>query len=142
MKEFKSAYDIDTMPKSGAGSEYGREQREEARRKKYGIKTRNYNPNDQPFILKLGTSKQQRRCICSVIILLFKLFDSRTFFLDLKVQKMVVSQRILTMWLLLYVGVPSLFLFLLVIGMTSHQCQNIRLSMRKRPKNNLAGKLI
>lgn len=36
-KEFKSAYDIDVAPKFGAGSEYGREQKEEARRKKYGI---------------------------------------------------------------------------------------------------------
>lgn len=42
------------MPKFGAGSEYGREQREEARRKKYGIINRKYKPEDQPWILQHG----------------------------------------------------------------------------------------
>lgn len=42
------------MPKFGAGSEYGREQREEARRKKYGIISRKYKPEDQPWILQHG----------------------------------------------------------------------------------------
>lgn len=60
-KEFKSAYDLDTMPKFGAGSEFGREQKEEARKKKYGIKIRKYNPQEQPWSLKLGTGKQARR---------------------------------------------------------------------------------
>ena len=35
----------------GAGSEFGREQREEARRKKYGINVKKYRPDDQPWIL-------------------------------------------------------------------------------------------
>lgn len=60
-KEFKSAYDLETMPKFGAGSEYGREQKEEARKKKFGIKIRKYNPHDQPWLLKLGSGKQSRR---------------------------------------------------------------------------------
>lgn len=60
-KEFKSAYDLETMPKFGAGSEYGREQKEEARKKKFGIKIRKYNPHDQPWLLKLGSGKQARR---------------------------------------------------------------------------------
>lgn len=60
-KEFKSAYDLDTMPKFGAGSEFGREQKEEARKKKYGIKIKKYNPQEQPWLLKLGSGKQARR---------------------------------------------------------------------------------
>lgn len=61
-KEFKQAYDVDTMPKFGAGSEFGREAREEARKKKYGMKTRIYEPNDQPWTLKVGSdSKTNRR---------------------------------------------------------------------------------
>ncbi|XP_054722451.1 general transcription factor IIF subunit 1-like, partial [Uloborus diversus] len=51
LKEFKSEEDL---PKYGAGSEFGREQREESRRKKYGIISKKYNPDDQPWILKLG----------------------------------------------------------------------------------------
>lgn len=54
LKEFKSAYDLDTMPKFGAGSEFGREQREEARKKKYGGRIRKYNTDDQPWLLRLG----------------------------------------------------------------------------------------
>jgi len=51
MKEFKADED---QPKFGAGSEFGREQREESRRKKYGIMTKKYNPEDQPWLLKLN----------------------------------------------------------------------------------------
>lgn len=51
LKEFKADEDL---PKFGAGSEFGREQREESRRKKYGIISKKYNPEDQPWILKLG----------------------------------------------------------------------------------------
>lgn len=42
------------MPKFGAGSEFGRDAREEARRKKFGITSRKYKPDDQPWILKSG----------------------------------------------------------------------------------------
>ncbi|XP_069991068.1 general transcription factor IIF subunit 1 isoform X1 [Penaeus vannamei] len=52
MKEFKSL--DDEMPKYGAGSEFGRDQREEARRKKYGIHMKKYRPEDQPWILHVG----------------------------------------------------------------------------------------
>ncbi|XP_037300439.1 general transcription factor IIF subunit 1 isoform X2 [Manduca sexta] len=52
IKEFKGA--DEEMPKFGAGSEYGREIREEARRKKFGIVARKYKPEDQPWILKVG----------------------------------------------------------------------------------------
>ncbi|KAK3091899.1 hypothetical protein FSP39_023552 [Pinctada imbricata] len=61
LKEYKSAYDIDLMPKYGAGSEYGREQKEEARRKKYGIQIKKYNPEDQPYIMKIGKGKEAKK---------------------------------------------------------------------------------
>ncbi|XP_050023728.2 general transcription factor IIF subunit 1-like isoform X4 [Dermacentor andersoni] len=51
MKEFKLE---DDMPKFGAGSEFGRDQKEEARRKKYGIIMKKYNPDDQPWLLRVG----------------------------------------------------------------------------------------
>ncbi|XP_073961998.1 transcription factor IIFalpha [Choristoneura fumiferana] len=52
IKEFKGI--DEEMPKFGAGSEYGRDIREEARRKKFGIISRKYKPEDQPWILKVG----------------------------------------------------------------------------------------
>ncbi|XP_071952562.1 general transcription factor IIF subunit 1-like [Antedon mediterranea] len=44
--------DQNDMPKFGEGSEYGRERREEARKKKYGIISKKYKEEDQPWILK------------------------------------------------------------------------------------------
>ncbi|XP_022192513.2 general transcription factor IIF subunit 1 isoform X2 [Nilaparvata lugens] len=52
MKEFKGP--DDDQPKFGAGSEFGRDAKEEARRKKYGIITKKYRPEDQPWILRVG----------------------------------------------------------------------------------------
>ncbi|KAI4486396.1 hypothetical protein M0802_012287 [Mischocyttarus mexicanus] len=52
MKEYKGVEE--EMPKYGAGSEFGRDAREEARRKKFGITSRKYKPEDQPWILKSG----------------------------------------------------------------------------------------
>ncbi|CAN8010774.1 unnamed protein product [Ixodes pacificus] len=51
LKEMKME---DDMPKFGAGSEFGRDQKEEARRKKYGIIMKKYNPDDQPWLLRVG----------------------------------------------------------------------------------------
>ncbi|KAF7995331.1 hypothetical protein HCN44_006438 [Aphidius gifuensis] len=50
MKEYKG-FD-EEMPKFGAGSEFGRDAREEARRKKFGINSKKYKPDNQPWILK------------------------------------------------------------------------------------------
>ncbi|XP_066141843.1 general transcription factor IIF subunit 1 [Euwallacea fornicatus] len=50
MKEFKGIEE--EQPKFGAGSEFGREAKEEARRKKLGIVAKKYRPDDQPWILK------------------------------------------------------------------------------------------
>ncbi|XP_076750324.1 transcription factor IIFalpha [Xylocopa sonorina] len=52
MKEYKGIEE--EMPKFGAGSEFGRDAREEARRKKFGIMSRKYKAEDQPWILKSG----------------------------------------------------------------------------------------
>lgn len=54
MREFKMTED-DEIPKFGAGSEYNRDQKEEARRKKFGIIAKKYNPDNQPWILKVGS---------------------------------------------------------------------------------------
>jgi Transcription initiation factor IIF, alpha subunit (TFIIF-alpha) len=78
LKEFKSAYDIDAMPKFGAGSEYGRDQREEARKKKFGVRIRKYNSDDQPWLLRLGggPGSQPRRYFtyqhCDLLLQLVK----------------------------------------------------------------------
>ncbi|CAL1543840.1 unnamed protein product [Lymnaea stagnalis] len=61
LKEYKTANDLDMLPKFGAGSEYGRDQKEESRRKKYGIMLKKYNPEDQPWHLKIGSGKQAKR---------------------------------------------------------------------------------
>jgi len=50
LKEYKGT--DEELPKFGAGSEFGREAKEEARRKKLGIIARKYKPDDQPWILK------------------------------------------------------------------------------------------
>jgi transcription initiation factor TFIIF subunit alpha len=45
------------MPKFGAGSEYGREEREEARKKKYGYNAKKYDPDRQPWLMRIGGKK-------------------------------------------------------------------------------------
>lgn len=61
LKEYKSANDLDQLPKFGAGSEYGRDLKEESRRKKYGIMLKKYSPDDQPWHLKFGQGKQAKK---------------------------------------------------------------------------------
>ncbi|CAH1773447.1 unnamed protein product [Owenia fusiformis] len=60
-REFKQANDMEAMPKFGAGSEYGREQKDEARRRKYGIIRKKYNPDAQPWLLKNGSGKTAKK---------------------------------------------------------------------------------
>lgn len=60
LKQFKQAHDVDMAPKYGAGSEYGRDEKEEARKKKYGIMVKRYKPDDQPWLLKMGEGKEQK----------------------------------------------------------------------------------
>lgn len=52
MKEFRGM--DEDMPKFGAGSEYNRDLREEVRKKKFGIISKKYRPEAQPWILKVG----------------------------------------------------------------------------------------
>lgn len=47
-------YTLRVIHRYGAGSEYRREEKEEARKKRLGYAARNYNPDDQPWILKCG----------------------------------------------------------------------------------------
>ncbi|WAR23594.1 T2FA-like protein [Mya arenaria] len=61
LKEYKTANNLETQPKFGAGSEYGREQKFEARRKKFGIHLKKYNPDDQPWVMKVGKGKDCKR---------------------------------------------------------------------------------
>jgi transcription initiation factor TFIIF subunit alpha len=46
------------MPKFGAGSEFGRDQREEARRRRFGQIIRKYDPNAQPWLMRVGNKKE------------------------------------------------------------------------------------
>lgn len=59
MREFKMTEE--DLPKFGAGSEYNRDQKEEARRKKFGIIAKKYNPDAQPWILKTATGKTGKK---------------------------------------------------------------------------------
>lgn len=66
MVQFKSF--TEDMPKFGSGSEYGREQREEARRKKYGIISKKYRPEDQPWVLQHGGKQGKKFRGTSIIV--------------------------------------------------------------------------
>jgi len=46
------------QPKFGAGSEFGREQKEEARRKKWGMVSKKYDPDAQPWLMRVGSKKE------------------------------------------------------------------------------------
>uniref|UniRef100_A0A1Q3FWS1 Transcription initiation factor IIF subunit alpha n=1 Tax=Culex tarsalis TaxID=7177 RepID=A0A1Q3FWS1_CULTA len=59
LKEFKGM--DEDMPKFGAGSEFNRDLREEARRKRYGIIAKKYRPEAQPWILKAGGKKDGKK---------------------------------------------------------------------------------
>ncbi|KAK9891766.1 hypothetical protein WA026_016564 [Henosepilachna vigintioctopunctata] len=57
MREYKIN---EEQPKFGAGSEFGHEAKEEARRKKLGIAAGKYKADDQPWILKCCDSKVKK----------------------------------------------------------------------------------
>ena len=48
-------------PKFGAGSEFGREQREEARRRRFGGRRKQYSPDDQPWLMRVGSKKEGKQ---------------------------------------------------------------------------------
>ncbi|XP_068193044.1 general transcription factor IIF subunit 1 [Antennarius striatus] len=53
-------YGEEETPDGAAGSEFGKKQREEARRKKFGIVTREFKAEDQPWILKVNGKTDKR----------------------------------------------------------------------------------
>ncbi|XP_066563845.1 general transcription factor IIF subunit 1 [Amia ocellicauda] len=53
-------YGEEEGPEGGAGSEFGRRQREEARRKKFGIVTREFRLEDQPWLLRVNGKAGRR----------------------------------------------------------------------------------
>lgn len=53
-------YGEEETPEGGAGSEFGKKQREEARRKKFGIITREFKVEDQPWLLKINGKAGKR----------------------------------------------------------------------------------
>lgn len=61
LKEYKSAYNIDAVPTTGAGSEFGREAKEEARRRKFGYIRKRYNPEAQPWLMQVGAEKDVKK---------------------------------------------------------------------------------
>ncbi|XP_061702543.1 general transcription factor IIF subunit 1 isoform X4 [Syngnathoides biaculeatus] len=56
----RKMYGEEETPESGAGSEFGKKQREEARRKRFGIVTREFKVEDQPWILKVNGKAGKR----------------------------------------------------------------------------------
>jgi len=53
-QKFMNLYQQEEQPKFGAGSAFGKDLKEEARRKKLGIISRKYNADNQPWLLKVG----------------------------------------------------------------------------------------
>uniref|UniRef100_A0A671P5I3 Transcription initiation factor IIF subunit alpha n=1 Tax=Sinocyclocheilus anshuiensis TaxID=1608454 RepID=A0A671P5I3_9TELE len=56
----KRIYGEEETQEGAAGSEFGKKQREEARRKKYGIVTKEFKVEDQPWILKVNGKAGRR----------------------------------------------------------------------------------
>ncbi|CAH8479444.1 unnamed protein product [Schistosoma haematobium] len=61
LKAYRSLYNTTEMPDTGAGSEFGREAKEEARLKKFGVVRESYKPDDQPWLMTVGKGKANRR---------------------------------------------------------------------------------
>lgn len=53
-------YGEEESAEGAAGSEFGKKHREEARRKKFGIVTREFKVEDQPWILKVNGKAGKR----------------------------------------------------------------------------------
>lgn len=66
-------YGEDESQEGAAGSEFGKKQREEARRKKYGIVTKEFKVEDQPWILKVNGKAGKRYCL-KLLPLLLRIF--------------------------------------------------------------------
>ena len=53
-KIVNSTQPVDDDPKFGAGSVFGKDMKEEARRQKLGIIRKKYNPDAQPWLMRVG----------------------------------------------------------------------------------------
>lgn len=104
MKEFRGMEE--EMPKFGAGSEYNRDLREEARRKKFGIIAKKYRPEAQPWILKVGgKSGKKFKGIREVIYMFYLKFFYKCYIF--KIYSRVVLVKMLPfMFLLMLLMVP------------------------------------
>ncbi len=56
-KKDQKTVDETAIPKFGAGSEFGREQREEARKRRYGNAAKKSDPDEQPWLMRIGNKK-------------------------------------------------------------------------------------
>ncbi|VEL30623.1 unnamed protein product [Protopolystoma xenopodis] len=61
LKQYKGGLNIIDAPTKGAGSEFGREAREEARLRKYGVTRKGYRPEDQPWLFTIGKGRTARK---------------------------------------------------------------------------------
>ena len=61
MAETSEEKGSETLPSFGAGSVFGKERREEARKKRRGFVTKEKNPEATPWSLRLG-GKTGKRC--------------------------------------------------------------------------------
>lgn len=75
-------YGEEETPESGAGSEFGKKQREEARRKKFGIVTREFKMEDQPWILKVN-GKAGKRLEKGCLLLFIKIKEIKCIFAEI-----------------------------------------------------------
>ena len=63
--------DGENLPSFGAGSEFGRERREEARKKRRGFVTETKDPDSAPWNLKIGGKSGRRFFILSRVFVVF-----------------------------------------------------------------------
>lgn len=101
MKEYKSAYNIDTKPTFGAGSVFGQEAKEEARRKKFGYIRKNYNPEAQPWVMQIGAEKNAKK-----YVLFIRLFHLNNF-LFVNVKCLWHKFRVYLTTVVLFIQLPT-----------------------------------
>lgn len=69
-------YGEEETQEGAAGSEFGKKQREEARRKKFGIVTREFKVEDQPWLLKVnGKAGKRYGSGARLIFIIIPLFE-------------------------------------------------------------------
>lgn len=145
-------YGEEETPEGGAGSEFGKKQREEARRKKFGIVTREFKVEDQPWILKVNGKAGKRwgrgaalffkilitginSCMILILILVFLICLSGS-----KVKRRVVLLKTHPTTSSHSVQMAPLRPSLSMAGTTSHPWRSTELSLLRKQKRSGAGK--